>query len=75
MNASPIAKRRFRAIVDTLATSVQTGLNATLTPADCLELLTALRSAERKPDDWTTVLKRFADGVLDELNPPKRRKR
>jgi hypothetical protein len=60
---------QLKAICQTLAASVQSGLNATLTPEDCRELLKAVMAATRAmqtaPKPQKRPLDRFVDGVAD----------
>lgn len=60
---------KLKAICHTLAASVQSGLNATLTPEDCRELLhqvmIATRAIQAVPKPQKRPLDRFVDGVAD----------
>lgn len=60
---------KLKAICQTLAASVQSGLNATLTPEDCRELLHAVmigtRAIQTAPKPQKRPLDRFVDGVAD----------
>ncbi|MCK4785542.1 MAG: hypothetical protein KAV87_17445 [Desulfobacteraceae bacterium] len=81
-------KAELEAIIRTLAASVENGLNASLSPADCKVILTCLfDSLPLRPmrANRTSVsmgrmksfLRDFADGVLDDLvdgqGPPPRK--
>jgi hypothetical protein len=65
---------KVKAICNTLAASIQSGLNATLTPDDCRELLRAVLTAANPPRSIqpskaapkTKVhLDRLVDGIAD----------
>lgn len=60
---------KMKAICNTLAASVQSGLNATLTPEDCRELLHAVMIANRQiqtaPKPQKRTLDRIVEGVAD----------
>lgn len=71
-------KAELEAIIRTLAASVENGLNASLSPADCKVILTCLfDSLPLRPmrsnrtsasmGRMKTFLREFADGVLDDL--------
>jgi hypothetical protein len=60
---------KMKAICNTLAASVQSGLNATLTPEDCRELLQAVlivnRPIQKAPKPQKRPLDRIVEGVAD----------
>lgn len=60
---------KMKAICNTLAASIQSGLNATLTPEDCRELLHAVmmstRSLQAPSKPQKRPLDRIVEGVAD----------
>lgn len=75
-------RKTIQAIIRTLSASVESGLNASLTPGDCREILKLIYQAARQNPrgDQTSfvfekmkgVVRDFAEGVLDDLldGPP-----
>jgi hypothetical protein len=60
----------LKAIMRTLAASVNSGLNASLTPADCKALLLYIASTKPKGNGWGAVfdiVQRFAGDYLEEV--------
>lgn len=71
-------RNEFQAILETLAESVKSGLNASLSPKDCKMLLAYIfsppgtpRPVDRIIDKLTTVV----ENVLDDLEPKKKRRK
>lgn len=70
-----INKKDVEAVLNVLHASIENRLNASLTPQDCMLLLTFIKDIMRSHKDvskprWAKALSDFAEGILDDLIAP-----